>query len=158
MNIIKELAGEFCKILLPIEETICFGNSNSGTAICVLSSMNFLQEIKNSSLLNKISIVGRLFSENKGIDSLVKHAISNNITTIILCGKDTSGHRSGHSLLCLYDNGIDQNHRIIGSQSPDPIVTLSKEEVSRFQNQVEVINQIGNMDISEIQSIVESKN
>lgn len=158
MNLIEEFAGEVCKFLFPIEETVYFGNPNSHIAICVISSLYLLKEIKNSSFMNKISIVGRLLSENKGIDALVKHVLSNNITTIILCGKDTTGHRPGHSLLCLYDNGIDQNYRIIGSHSPDPIVTLSQEEVSRFQNQVEIINQIGNVDISKIQSIVESKN
>lgn len=157
MNLIEEIAGELCKIILPIEETVYFGNPNSHIAMCTLSSMGLLKEIKKSSLIDKISIVGRLLSENKGIDSLVRHVISNNITTIILCGKDTIGHRPGHSLLCLYHNGADQNHRIISSHSSDPIVTLSEEEISRFQNQVNIINQIGNIDISDLSSIVESK-
>ena len=157
MNLIEEIAGELCKIILPIEETVYFGNPNLHIAICTLSSMNLLKEIKNSPLIDKLSIVGRLLSENKGIDSLVRHVISNDITTIILCGKDTIGHQPGHSLLCLYNNGIDQNHRIVGSQSPDPIVTLSQEEISRFQNQVNMINQIGNVNISDLSSIVESK-
>lgn len=154
MNLIEEIAGELCKIILPIEETVYFGNPNSHIAICTLSSMALLKEIKNSPLMDKISIAGRLLSENKGIDSLVRHVISNNITTVILCGKDTIGHRSGHSLLCLFDNGTDRNYRITGSQSPDPIVTLSQKEISRFQNQVNIINQIGNVNISDLSFIV----
>ncbi|MEO9277664.1 MAG: tetrahydromethanopterin S-methyltransferase subunit A [Nitrososphaera sp.] len=158
MNLIEEIAGELCKIILPIEETVYFGNPNSHTAICTLSSMVLLKEIKHSSLMDKISIVGRLLSENKGIDSLVRYVISNNITTIILCGKDTIGHRPGHSLLCLYNNGIDKNHKIIGSQSPDPTVTLSQDEISRFQDQVNIINQIDSTEISNLMHIIEKQN
>ncbi len=158
MNLIGEFAGEICKFLFPIEETVYFGNQNSDIAICVLSSIDLLKEIKNSSFVNKISIAGRLLSENKGIDLLVKYVISNNITTIVLCGKDTIGHRPGHSLLCLHDNGIDQDHRIIGSHSPDPTVTLSQQEISKFQEQVKIVNKIGSVNISDLESIVETQN
>ncbi len=154
MNLIEEIAGELCKIILPMEETVYFGNPNSHIAICTLSSISLLKEIKNSPLMDKISIVGRLLSENKGIDSLVRHVISNNITTIILCGKDAVGHRPGHSLLCLYGNSADQNHRIVGSQSPDPIVTLSQEEICRFQNNVNIINRIDTVNISDLNSMI----
>jgi len=77
---------------------------------------------------------------------------------IILCGKDTVGHRPGHSLLCLYKNGIDENGKIIGSQSPQPIVSLTKQEVSRFQNQVKIIDKIGEDRIYNLKAIIEIKN
>ena len=151
MNLIENLAGEICKIILPINEEIFFGNPKSSLAICTLSSMNLLKEIANSDLLSKVALVGRLFSENKGIDSLVRHVISNkNLETILLCGKDTSGHRPGHSLLNLYKNGIDNQRRIIGSSSPDPILTLTKSEILEFQNQVKLIDKIDETSIYKI--------
>src|SRR5437899_6628801 len=129
MNL-ENLAGDICKIILPINEEVFFGNPRSSLAVCTLSSINLLKEIANSDLLSKIALVGRLFSENKGIDSLVRYVISNkNLKTIVLCGKDTTGHKPGHSLLNLYKNGIDDNGRIIGSSSPDPLLTLTKLEV-----------------------------
>ena len=159
MNLVKEIAGELCKILLPIEEKIFFGNSKSSIAVCTLSSIRFLKKIVNSLLMNEIAIAGRLLSENKGIDLLVKYVISNaKISMIILCGKDTVGHRPGHSLLCLYKNGIDENGKIIGSQSPQPIVSLTKQEVSRFQNQVKIIDKIGEDRIYNLKAIIEIKN
>lgn len=159
MNPIGDMVGELCKILLPIEDRVYFGNSESGVAVCTLSSMKLLGQIVNSTLMDKISIAGRLLSENKGIDLLVRHVISNEkIRIIILCGKDTIGHKPGHSLLCLYQNGIDWDGKIIGSQSPDPIVSLTDGEVERFQNQVRIIDKIGEDDISNLGQEISDKN
>jgi len=158
MNLIEEIAGEFCKILFPIEEEVFFGDPKSTIAICTLSSVEILKDIANSPLIKKIAIAGRLLSENKGIDSLVRYVASNeNLSIIILCGKDTMGHKPGHSLLCLHKNGIDENHKIIGSSSPHPFLMVTKTEVSKFQRQVKIINKIGEANILNIKNIVESQ-
>ena len=155
MNLIENLAGEICKIILPINDEMFFGNPRSSLAICTLSSMNVLKEIANSSMMSKIALVGRLFSENKGIDSLVRHVISNkNLETILLCGKDTPGHKPGHSLLNLYKNGVDNQGRIIGSSSPDPILTITKLEILEFQKQVKLVDKIDETSISKIELLI----
>lgn len=157
MNLIEDIAGELCKILLPIEEEIFFGEPTSNIAICTLSSLNLLKDISHSNIIKEIAIAGRLLSENKGIDSLIRSVISNEkIDIIILCGKETIGHKSGDSLLCLYKNGIDENHKIIGSSSPHPILTVTKNQVSKFQRQVKIINKIGEIDISSLKEIIET--
>ncbi|MDE1816070.1 MAG: tetrahydromethanopterin S-methyltransferase subunit A [Thaumarchaeota archaeon] len=158
MNLIEEIAGELCKILLPIEDRIYFGNPKSTVAVCTLSSMKLLDEIVNSSLISKVNVAGRLLSENKGIDMLVRHVISNpEISVIILCGKDTVGHKPGYSLLCLHKNGIDKDGKIIGSQSPDPILSLRNNEVIKFQNQVKIIDRMGEINISNLRSEIINK-
>src|SRR5256885_6782101 len=155
MNLIENLAGEICKIILPINEEVFFGNPKSSLAICTLSSINLLNEIANSNMLSKVALVGRLFSENKGIDSLVRYVISNkNLETILLCGKDTPGHRPGHSLLNLYKNGVDNQGRIIGSSSPDPILTITKLEILEFQKQVKLVDKIDETSISKIELLI----
>jgi len=157
MNLIENLAGEICKIILPINDEMFFGNPRSSFAICTLSSMNVLKEIANSSMMSKIALVGRLFSENKGIDSLVRHVISNkNLETILLCGKDTPGHKPGHSLLNLYKNGVDNQGRIIDSTSPDPILTITKAEILKFQNQITLVDKIGETSMSKIKILINS--
>lgn len=157
MNLIEEIAGEICRIILPIDEKVFFGDSKSNIAVCTLSSINLLKDISKSHIIKEIAIAGRLLSENKGIDSLVQSVISNKkIDTIILCGKDVLGHKSGDSLLCLYKNGIDTNHKIIGSSSPHPILTVTKKQVSEFQGQVKIINKIGETSISRLEGIIES--
>jgi len=158
MNVIEEIAGEICKVILPIEDKLYFGNSKSYFVICTLSSMKLLKEISNSSLMKKIYLVGRLLSENKGIDILVRYLISNKqIKTLILCGQDTAGHKPGHSILCLYRNGIDQNGKIIGSKSPDPILTLTNNEVLEFQKQIKIIDKIGETEISNLKQEINIK-
>ena len=77
MNAIGEAIGELCKVVLPIPEEFYSGNPNSSVAVCTLSSMDLLKNFKNSEILDKISIVGRLLSENKGIDSIIKYVNEN---------------------------------------------------------------------------------
>ncbi len=157
MNSIGYVFGEICKVLLPIPEEVYFGNQNSRVAICTLSSIDLLKEISNSDLLDNVALVGRLLSENKGIDSIVRFVNANKkIKCIVLCGKEVWGHRAGHSLLELYRNGIDTNGRIINSQSPDPILEVSRSEVEQFQNQITIVDRIGETNPSEIMQIVDS--
>lgn len=158
MNLIADFAGEVCKILFPIRENVLVGNLKSNIAICVLSSIKLMRDISNSSLIDKVAIVGRLLSENKGIDSLVRSVISQEqISIIILCGKDVLGHKSGDSLLCVYKNGIDENQKIIGSSSPYPFLTVTKKEVSKFQHQVKIINKIGETSLQKLKTIIETQ-
>ena len=143
MNVLGEQIGELCKIILPIPEESYRGNINSSIAVCTLSSIDLLKTLANSEILNHISIVGRLLSENKGIDSIIKHVNKNQkITTIIVCGKEVWGHKAGHTLFQLHKNGIDKNNRIINSTSPDPYLTVSKSQIQYFQNNVTLVNLI----------------
>lgn len=146
-----ELAGIVCKKIFPIPEEKFAGNHTSGTAICTLSSIDLLKEISQSGVMEKISIAGRLLSENKGIDELVRFVNHNpGLDTIIVCGKEVVGHRTGHALFCLHKFGTDQNNRIINSVSPDPVLTVSKKEITQFQNQVKLVDKIGETHLTNI--------
>jgi len=148
VNALGETIGELCKIILPIPEEYYEGNSNSSIAVCTLSSIDLLKDFANSKILNHISIVGRLLSENKGIDSIIKHVYKNQkITTIIVCGKEVWGHKAGHSLFQLHKHGVDKNNKIINSTSPDPYLTVSKSHIQYFQNNVTLVNLINETDL-----------
>ena len=141
MNSLVNIIGDLCKVLLPIPEESYLGNNNSAIAICTLSSIDLLKSIANSDILNHVSIVGRLLSENKGIDSILTYVNQNkNIKIIIVCGKEVCGHKAGHSLFQLHLNGMDDNGRIIGSISPDPFLTVIKDKVNYFQREIILIN------------------
>ena len=144
MNSLLDLAGEICKLVFPIHEEIFLGNNESSVAICTLSSMDLLKEISSSNLMKKIAIAGRLLSENKGIDELVRNIIKNhNIRTLLICGKEVSGHKTGHALASLYKYGIDDDGRIVNSHSPSPFLAVSKEDVEKFQKQITLVDRIG---------------
>ena len=139
-----DLAGEICKLVFPIHEEVFLGNNESSVAVCTLSSMDLLKEISSSDLMTKFAIAGRLLSENKGIDELVRNVIKNhNIRTLIVCGKEVSGHKTGHALVSLYKYGIDDNGIITNSHSPSPFLTVSKEDVEKFRKQITLVDRIG---------------
>ena len=155
MNSLGNLIGELCKVILPISEESYLGNTDSSIAICTLSSMDLLEKISNSEILNHISIAGRLLSENKGIDSIIKYINQNKkIKTIIVCGKEICGHKAGHSLIELHKNGIDDYGRIINSTSPDPFLTVNKSEVYHFQNEIKLVNIINETNFDTIKKFV----
>mgnify|MGYP003551002825 FL=1 len=117
--------------------------------------MNLLKKISNSELLNHVSIVGRLLSENKGIDSMIKYLNRNKkIKTIIVCGKEVCGHKAGHSLFELHKNGIDNYGRIINSVSPNPFLTVNRSEINYFQNEINLINLIDETNLVTIKNFI----
>ena len=143
--------GEFCKIILPISEEHYFGNPNSDIAICTLSSIGLLKQITNSNIFDRISIAGRLLSENKGIDQIILYLNKNKkIKKLIVCGKEVHGHKAGDSLYRLYQHGIDYKGRIIHSNSPDPHLTVSKSQIAYFQKEINFINMINETDLNKI--------
>jgi tetrahydromethanopterin S-methyltransferase subunit A len=157
MNLLGDFLGEVCKIIFPISDEVYLGNPKSSISICTLSSISLLKNIANSDLMKEINLVGRLFSENKGIDSIIRYVNSNqNIKILIVCGKEVSGHKSGNTLFDLYNNGINNDGRIINSSSPDPTLTVTQNEVEKFRHKIKLINKIGITNLKEITKLVKS--
>lgn len=151
MNNLGSFIGEICKTIFPIREQLFLGNPNSSLAICTLSSLDLLKKISTSEILNKVSIAGRLLSENKGIDEIIQYVNNNkNTKTILICGKEVWGHKAGHSLLKLHKNGIDNSGRIINSISPDPFLTVPKSKIDYFRKEIVLINMINETRLEKI--------
>lgn len=95
-----------------------------------------------------IAIYGKLKTENIGIEKIIANVISNPfIRFIIICGGDIRGHRSGTSLICLHKNGIDDNNRIIDAPGAIPYIeNINKKAITRFQQQIEIIDLIDVVD------------
>jgi tetrahydromethanopterin S-methyltransferase subunit A len=145
----------------PIERGDYFvGNEKASVAINTLSNTELPKNLIKT-LKDKIAIVGYCETENIGVEKIVKNIISNpNIRTLIICGNESGqnmmgGHFSGQALLSLYANGIKEKNRIIGAKGKRPIVkNLNKEQIDRFQSQIEIINLIGNNSIENISQSV----
>jgi tetrahydromethanopterin S-methyltransferase subunit A len=150
MKRLDNAAGRLCKALLPIKHEYYLG-AGKAIAVCTLSSIDLLQTIAKSDIMNRILIAGRLLSENKGIDAIIdftgKHP---SLNRIIVCGKEVRGHRAGQALLALASNGMDSSGRIIGAVGPNPIVALPLQDVDIFRHQVEINDMIGTVDIGKI--------
>ena len=148
-----QIVGEICKRVFPISEEKFFGKG-SEIAICTLSSIDLLKEIVDSDIMKKVVIVGRLFSENKGIDELVSYISRNpEIHTIVVCGKEVTGHKTGHALFCLHKFGVDDSNRIVNSTSPDPVLGVSEQAINDFRR-IKLIDMIGQTELEKIISII----
>lgn len=157
MNKLSDAIGKLCEVLLPIPEEFYIGNTNSTICVCTLSSIKLLKELKNSKTIENVAIAGRLFTENKGIDSIIKYVNQNKkIKTIIVCGKEVWGHKSGHSLFQLHQNGVDKNNRIINSTSPEPILTVSNQQIQYFQKEITLVNLINETNLQLITEKIQS--
>lgn len=147
--------GEICKYLLPIKHEHFVGKG-SRIAICTLSSIRLLTEISNDTkLMNNLAIVGRLLSENKGIDDIINYCIVHKeLEHLVICGKDSRGHRAGDSLIALSKNGMTKEGIIIESKSPRPQLRSSYQEVEIFRERITVHNLIEETDLNHIRSCV----
>lgn len=148
--------GEICKYLLPIKHEHFVGKG-SRIAICTLSSIRLLTEISNDTkLMNNLAIVGRLLSENKGIEDIINYCIVHKeLEHLIICGKDSRGHRAGDSLIALSKNGMTKEGIIIESKSPRPQLRSSYQEVEIFRDRITVHNLIEETDLNRIRSCVD---
>src|ERR687885_2552456 len=101
---LESIAGILCEVLIPIKYKYHIGNERRNVAICTLSSIDLLETIsKDNNTMSRILIVGRLLSENKGIETLIKFTLMHpNLTHIIVCGKEVKGHKAGQALLSLH--------------------------------------------------------
>lgn len=87
MKRLEDAAGNLCKALLPIKHEYYLG-AGIAVAICTLSSIDLLETISRSSLMNKVLIACRLLSENKGIDAMIAFAMKHpELKLIPVCGR-----------------------------------------------------------------------
>ena len=153
---IENCIGQICKYLIPIKHEYYLGNG-SRIAICTLSSIKLLIEISNDTkLMNKVALVGRLLSENKGIDKIINYCLTNTeLSHLIVCGKDGRGHRAGQSLITLSNKGITKEGKIIMSKSPYPHLVSSYEDVQTFRDRITIHNLIEETNLNSIRVCLE---
>ncbi len=113
-------------------------------AVTTLSSLTLAGQLAGQKLPG-LAIVGKLETENIGLDKLIKNVIANpNLRFLIISGVEPAGHLSGQTLLALAENGLDENNRVIGSKGKKPILrNVSRAEIETFRQQMRVVDLIG---------------
>lgn len=82
---------------------LILGNSDSNIAICTLWSQR--ERIAKEIDHNSFSVVGNLYSGERGMDFLIRNLLSNpKIGYLVVCGSDRSG--SGQALVDFFNNGF----------------------------------------------------
>jgi len=152
---IDYIFGICCYHLFPIKQE-CYIGKGKKIAICTLSSLDLLEEIKNNNeIMENILIVGRLLSENKGVDEIIKFTKKNILLKhILVCGDDVKGHLPGQTLISVKENGIDINKRVLQTSGAYPFLTCSNLDVEYFRHQVNIIDRRGLKDIDKIKDLI----
>lgn len=127
-------------------------------AVCTLNSDHLIKEL-NDTNTEGLSIVGSLHTENLGIEHLIRNTLANpHIRFLIICGEDTRkaiGHLPGQSLIALIETGINDKMRIIDAKGKRPLLkNIAPEHVEAFRKQVQVIDQIGEIDVTVLRNLI----
>ena len=116
-------------------------------AVCALNTATLVEQL-SSVAPPALAMVGTLHTENLGIERIIRNVLGNShIRRLVVCGEDTQqsvGHLPGQSLLSLFTSGLDAQGRIVGARGKRPVLkNVSREQVSAFLRQVEVVPLIG---------------
>jgi len=128
----------------PEEGRYVRGNDFSPVAVCViLDTFDFKIPLEITELImagvdSGAALSGTLQTENVGMEKMICNIVANpNIRYIVLCGRESSGHLPGESLLALKQNGVDGNNQIIGTRAPTPyLYNIPRDVVERFNRQI----------------------
>jgi tetrahydromethanopterin S-methyltransferase subunit A len=123
-------------------------------AVCTLTAEDLAMAVAREAG-PEIALVGTLHTENLGIERLIQNVLANpHLRFVIICGPDSQqsvGHYPGQSLLALTQHGIDDHRRIIGAKGRRAVLkNLDPEAVARFREVVEIINLIGETEVSKV--------
>ncbi|MEM5772681.1 MAG: thymidylate synthase [Candidatus Aenigmatarchaeota archaeon] len=125
------------------KDKLILGNDKSPLAICTLWSKkeNFLVLPKE-----KFSVIGNLYT-TYGINHLIKNLLANpRIKYLVVCGEDLS--KAGEALINLFKNGLDENHRIIGSKVYID-KSIPKDKIEILRKNIEVFDLRNEENVSE---------
>jgi tetrahydromethanopterin S-methyltransferase subunit A len=126
-------------------------NPAAPVALTTLGSVPLAREVARVGP-DGLCIVGKLETENIGIEKIIRNVIANPAIRVLVCaGQEPPKHLTGATLLALSANGTNGDKRILGSPARRPkLPNITVEEVDTFRRQVAVVDMIGCDDLSEL--------
>lgn len=126
-------------------------------AVTTLGSVALAKEISEARP-SGLCIVGKVETENIGIEKIIQNVLSNPAIQFLLCvGQEPPKHLTGASLAALFENGVDEKKRIIKSPSMRPVLpNTTHEDIEAFRQRIEAAIMIGCTNVSEICAKVEA--
>jgi tetrahydromethanopterin S-methyltransferase subunit A len=108
-------------------------------AICVLTSEKLVPRLAS---VEGVAIVGSVQTANVGLEAIIVNTITNRyLRFLIVCGKESKLFRPGQSLVALYENGVNEQHVIIGAEGYEPqLAGISAAAIARFREQLALVD------------------
>jgi tetrahydromethanopterin S-methyltransferase subunit A len=132
----------------PEEGCYLRGNDFSPVAVVVILKWSReeipqpIEALVRTGLESGAALSGTLQTENVGLEKVICNIIANpNIRYLVVCGPESPGHSVGDCIRALYQNGIDEKRRIIGTKAPAPyLFNIPVDWVDRFTDQTKIID------------------
>lgn len=132
----------------PEEGCYLRGNDYSPVAVVVILKWKREETPKDIENLVRVGIEsgaalsGTLQTENVGLEKVICNVIANpNIRYLVVCGPESPGHSIGDAIRALYENGIDEKRKIMGTEAPAPyLFNIPLEWIERFRQQTKLVN------------------
>jgi tetrahydromethanopterin S-methyltransferase subunit A len=101
-----------------------------------------LETLVRTGLEAGAALSGTVQTENIGFEKIICNVTANpNIRYLILGGPESEGHRTGEALKALFQNGVDDKKRIMGTSSPHPVLfNIGEAMIECFLDQVTLID------------------
>lgn len=137
------------------KELLALGNQNSNVGVvCHWTLKDFITRGLDK---NTYAVAGQLYSRDLGVSSIIRNVLAHpHIDTLVLCGNEgiIEETKSSKTLLNLINNGVDQNHFIVGSTQAKIEKEIPIDKINLFRSRVKVIDLIGENDSQEIQKSI----
>jgi tetrahydromethanopterin S-methyltransferase subunit A len=129
--------------------TYAVGDPTATIAICCLTSDDLMRPLAR---LPGVAIAGRVQTPNLGIEKIVWNVTANpSIRFLLLCGKESAIFHPGQALESLFQNGVSESRRIVAAMGHLPVLShVSLARIEAFRRQVELINRIGETDLTRL--------
>ena len=132
----------------PEEGCYIRGNDRSPVAVCIILKWDQdkvppeIEALVRAGAESGAALSGTLQTENIGLEKVICNIVSNpNIRYLVLGGPESEGHLTGEAIKALFENGVDDKKRIIGTESPHPFLfNISNEMIERFLEQLTLVD------------------
>jgi len=124
------------------------GNDRSPVAVAIILNTDGdkiprdLESLVRAGIEAGAALSGTVQTENIGFEKMICNLTANpNIRYLILGGPESEGHLTGQALKALFQNGLDEKKRIVGTESPHPyLFNIPTGSVDRMREQIELID------------------
>jgi len=128
----------------------CYIRGNDRSPVAVLIILRWEQDkvppeierLVRAGAESGAALSGTLQTENIGLEKVICNIVSNpNIRYLVMGGPESEGHLTGDAIRSLFENGVDDKQRIIGTESPHPFLfNISMEMIDRFREQLTLVD------------------
>jgi len=132
----------------PEEGRYIRGNDYSPVAVVIVLNTEaekipaVLEQLVRTGIEAGAALSGTVQTENIGFEKIICNITANpNIRYLILGGPESEGHLTGQAMKALFQNGVDERKRIIGTEAPHPyLFNIPTEFIQRFRQQLTLID------------------